>query len=69
MGEIKLNIDDSMRILNSADTGPNERVIAASAVAFFEANKAVGELDPETKTIAHKLLRMTASALDETDDD
>ncbi|MBD3825636.1 hypothetical protein [Stenotrophomonas sp.] len=64
MGEIKLNREDSMRILNSTDASPDARVIAAFAVMFFEAVEHADELDAETYAIAHKLLRMGASELD-----
>jgi len=65
MAEIELNREKSMRILNSADASPDARVIAAFAVMFFEATEHAEDLEPETYAIAHKLLRMGASELDQ----
>lgn len=66
MAEIKLNREDSMRLLNEAhDDQPNARVVAAAAVLFFEVTDAADALDGETRQIVHKLLRMSGSALDE----
>ncbi|WP_147423566.1 hypothetical protein [Xanthomonas sp. CFBP 7698] len=68
MPEIQLNREESMRILNNPDAGSEAKVIAACAVAFFACID--GEsMNPETRTIAHKLLRMTSSALDEAEED
>lgn len=66
MAEIKLNREDSMRLLNEAhDDQPNARVVAAAAVLFFEVTDAADAVDGETRQIVHKLLRMSGSALDE----
>lgn len=66
MAEIKLNREDSMRLLNEAhDDQPNARVVAATAVLFFEVTDAAYAVDGETCQIVHKLLRMSGSALDE----
>lgn len=65
MAEVTLNRDDSMRILNDPASSPEATLIAACAVTFFAANDAAEDVDDETRTIAHKLLRMTATRLDE----
>lgn len=66
MAEIKLNREDSMRLLNEAhDDQPNARVVAPAAVLFFEVTEAADAVDGETRQIVHKLLRMSGSALDE----
>jgi len=65
MGEVKLNIDDSMRILNNPDAGSDARVIAGCAMAFFEVTKSGGDYSPETRAIAQRLLRMTAARIDD----
>lgn len=65
MGEIKISLEDSMRILNNDHSTPNARVIAACAVAFFEIENAGDGINSSSRTIAHKLFRMSASALDD----
>ncbi|WP_088100308.1 hypothetical protein [Xanthomonas retroflexus] len=66
MPEIKLNREDSMQLLNDGrDDQPNARVVAAAAVLFFEIAEAADDVDGNTRQIVHKLLRMSASALDE----
>jgi hypothetical protein len=44
-----------MSILNNAESVPDARVIAASAVAFFEANRHAEDISHETRCIALKL--------------
>jgi len=63
MGEITLNHEDSMRILNNAEANPDARVIAACAVAFLEARNHADEIDPSTATIALKLSHMVAAQI------
>jgi len=63
--EIELNREKSMRILNRTDASQDARVVAAFAVMFFEATEHADDLHPETYAIAHKLLRMGASELDQ----
>lgn len=66
MAEIQLNREDSMRLLNEAhDDQPNARVVAAAAVLFFEITDAADDIEPDTRQIVHKLLRMSGSAMDE----
>ncbi|MGQ5243996.1 hypothetical protein ACULMA_04805 [Xanthomonas arboricola pv. corylina] len=57
-----------MRILNNPDASSDAKVIAACAVAFFACNEG-GLMAQDTRTIAHKLLRMTSSALDEAEEE
>lgn len=40
-------------------------MIAAFAVMFLEATEHADDLNPETYTVAHRLLRMGASELDQ----
>lgn len=63
MGEITLNFDDSLRILNNPEASPDARVIAACFVAFFETQNCVDEIDSSTRTIALKLSHMVAQAI------
>ncbi|ENE1253428.1 hypothetical protein ABM187_003651 [Stenotrophomonas maltophilia] len=64
MAEVTLKREDSMKILNSPDASRDARVIAACAVALFECSDD-GQTAVSTRQIAHKLLRMSAAALDE----
>lgn len=65
MADITLKREDSLRILNDANSTADARVIAACAMALFECSG--GELSEQsTRPIAHRLLRMAAAALDTT---
>lgn len=63
MGQVTLNYEDSMRILNNADANPDARVIAACFVAFFETKNHAEDLDSSTRTIALKLSHMVAASI------
>lgn len=60
MGQITLNYEDSMRILNNEDANADAKVIAACFVAFFETKTHADEIDSATRTIAMKLSHMVA---------
>lgn len=64
MGEISLNREDAMRVLNNPESSPGARVIAGCTVAFFESVNGVDEACPQTRAICQKLLRMAGAALD-----
>ncbi|MCD7099078.1 hypothetical protein [Stenotrophomonas sp. MMGLT7] len=68
MGEIKLNLKDSMRILNNEDAAPDARVIAAFAVAFLETFKHADEINPETRAIVRKLMHMSLQEIYDTEE-
>ncbi len=63
MGQISLNREDSMRILNNPDSDPDARVIAAVAVALFEANEQAFDLSKEARAIVLKLSYLVAAAI------
>lgn len=63
MGQITINRDHAMGVLNDANADPTARVIAACTVAFFEANDHADEIDSSTRSIALKLSHMVASAI------
>lgn len=63
MGEISLNPADSLKVLNSPDADPNSRVIAACAMAMFEASDHADDIEPSTRAIALKLSHMVAAAI------
>lgn len=63
MGQITLNREDSMRILNNPDSDPDARAIAAAAVAMFEINEHAFDLSKETCSIVLKLSHMAAAAI------
>jgi len=63
MGQVTLNYEDSMRILNNAKANPDARVIAACFVAFFEAKTHAEDLDSSTRSIVLKLSHMSAAAI------
>lgn len=54
-----------MRILNNHDAAPDAVVIAAAAVVFFSVQEHADAIAGETFAIAQKLLRMTASVMDD----
>ncbi|WP_447904506.1 hypothetical protein [Stenotrophomonas geniculata] len=64
MAEITLSREHSMQILNNPDASRDARVIAACAVALFECSDD-GQTAVSTRQIGHKLLRMSAAALDD----
>ncbi|EMT5435821.1 hypothetical protein WMR10_001370 [Stenotrophomonas maltophilia] len=64
MAEITLKREESMKILNNPDATHDARVIAACAMALFECSDD-GQTAVSTRQIAHKLLRMSAAALDD----
>lgn len=63
MGQITLNLEDSMKIINSPDAAPAARMIAAAFIAFHEANEGAEEVDSATRSICLKLNHMTAAAI------
>lgn len=65
MGQITLNFDDSMHILNNPDAAPDATVVAAAFIVFFNAQENGDAVTAETRSIAQKLLRMAATALDD----
>lgn len=58
-----LNYEDSMRILQSTETDPSVRIIAACAVAFFELERHADDATIEIRAAALKLLHMGSSAI------
>ncbi|MDY4296788.1 MULTISPECIES: hypothetical protein [unclassified Xanthomonas] len=65
MGEIQLNRADFLRLVNNEDASPDAKVIASFALAFFAVVEAGGEIEKDTAAIAHKLMRMAASEIDQ----
>ena len=63
MGQISLNREDSMLILNNPDSDPDARAVAAAAVALFEVNEHTFDLSKETCAIVLKLSHMAAAAI------
>lgn len=63
MGQVTLNYDECMRILENADALPDARVIAASAIAFFEASRHSEEITTDTRAITLKLAHNIASEM------
>lgn len=63
MGEITLNAERAMSILNNPDATPDARVIAACTIAFFEANDHAEVVEKSTRAIALKLSHMVAAAI------
>ncbi|MGH8053556.1 MAG: hypothetical protein ACREP4_06525 [Stenotrophomonas sp.] len=63
MGQVTLNFDDSMKIINNPDASPDARMIAAAFIAFHEANGSAVDADSSTRAIVLKLNHMTAAAV------
>lgn len=64
MAKLTLNREESMKILNNPEASRDARVIAACAVALFECSDE-GQVAVSSRQIAHKLLRMSATVLDD----
>lgn len=63
MGQITLNREDAMRVLNNQEAAPSARVIAACSIAFFETRDHVDEADSATRSIAMKLSHMVMAEI------
>lgn len=63
MGQITINREDAMKILNNPDASGDARVIAAFTIAFFEADDHAEMIAASTRQIALKLAHMTADAI------
>jgi hypothetical protein len=63
MAQISLNYDECKRILDNADAAPDARVIAASAIALFEASRHADDISSDTRAITLKLAHNIASEM------
>jgi len=66
MGQVTLNYEDSMRILNTEDAHPDAKVVAACFIAFFTTKNHADDINPSTRAIALKLSHMLAAAIYDT---
>lgn len=63
MSSVTLNYEECKRILDNADAAPDARVIAAGAIAFFEAARHAGDISSDTRAITLKLAHNIASEM------
>lgn len=63
MGQISLNREDAMRVLNTLKASPDARIIAACTIAFFEAREHSEDVDSATRSIALKLCHMVGAEI------
>ena len=63
MGSISLNYEECKKILDNPDASPDARVIAASAIAFFEAARHADDISSDTRSITLKLAHNIASEM------
>lgn len=68
MPEITLNRQQSEAVLANPDSDPGSRLIAAMAIAFFEATDSAEDAGRESIFIAQKLLHMAQHAIYEASD-
>ena len=63
MAEISLNRNECERVLANEESEPGSRLVAAFAIAFFEANESAEDAGRESLHVAQQLLHMTQRAI------